>query len=319
MEIGWKRDAKVIAERFAKDDLPGFLKKEFVAKENESIVLEKKREIYLERGPGKMVINHFMKDFTDIILIDKTEKTLEKTIKKVCLADSENAEIKLLIKFRIFNADHFSKRLLGERKKLFLEDIWNEAFSDIMCRKILPQLEKKTAAELLRDAGKGVKAKIEEGIKNRFKEWGLIITLLSVNLNLPEANADVVEEEPDALEAKPRRATLEDEMDELEKERVEKDVRMELEKKQAQRDMEEAMEALELKGIMVKERELKEAEGKEKDKEKLEEELETLQKAKEVTERKFYKKELSEDSFQRMMEDLEKRIIEIETKLKRQK
>jgi hypothetical protein len=318
MEIGWKRDAKVIAERFTKDDLPGFLKKEFVAKDNEAIVLEKKREIYLEKGPGKLVINHFMKDFTDIVLIDKTEKTLEKTVKKVCLADSDGAEIRLLIKFRVLNADHFSKRLLGERKRLFLEDIWDQTFSDIMCRKVLPQLEKKTAAEVGRDAGSGMKAKVEAEIRNRFKEWGLLITLLSVSLKAPEADADAAEEKPEVTaEAKTKYTTLEEEMDELDKERLEKDVRMELEKKQTQKDMEDAMEALELKDIMVKKKELKEVEGEERG--KLTEELETLQKAKDVTERKFYKKELSEEAFQRMMEDLEKRIIEIETKLKRQK
>ena len=52
------------------------------------------------------------------------------------------------------------------------------------------------------------------------------------------------------------------------------------------------------------------------DRKKLEDDLEDLKRAKDITERKFYKKELSEESFQRMMEDFEKRIIEIEIKLR---
>ena len=60
-------------------------------------------------------------------------------------------------------------------------------------------------------------------------------------------------------------------------------------------------------------------EVKEGGSEDLEKQLEELKEAKVITERKFYKKELSEEAFQRMMEDFEKKIIEIETKLKSKK
>jgi hypothetical protein len=298
MENSWKRDTNVIAERFKKDSLPGFLRKEFLVKDDEGVVVERKGEIYLEKGPGKFSVSSLMKDFTDVVFFDKAEKTLEKTLNNVCLRDREDAILKLSLKFRILNSDHFSKNLMGEREKMLIEDVWNEIFSNILCKKVLPQFEKKKAEEILSSQEKNVKDFIEKEIKKKFKDWGLMLTSFSASLHFEDVK---VAEEIKADE---------DEIEELQKERLKKDVEMLIEKKEMQRDMEDALEALKLKEIMEKEKEASEIE-------KLEDELETLKKAKEVAERKFYKKELSEASFQRIMEDLERKIIEIETKIKR--
>ncbi|MCK5023669.1 MAG: hypothetical protein KAS04_05835 [Candidatus Aenigmarchaeota archaeon] len=51
----------------------------------------------------------------------------------------------------------------------------------------------------------------------------------------------------------------------------------------------------------------------------LEKKLKELEEAKRIAEHKFYKKELSEEAFQRMMEDFEEKIIEIEATNKKQK
>lgn len=324
--MAWKRDKNLIAERFGKDELPGFLTKEFDVKGDEFVVLEKNREIYLEKDHGKLSVSSFMGDFTDVIMVDKSEKTLENEIKNVFLADGRNIGIKLTIKFRIFNSDHFSKNMMGQRKKLFLDDVWNEMVSDVVYKKILPKLQKKPAKDFAsEDFREKAKANIEADVKRKFREWGLMLTSLSMSFNVPEEPKEELgeeekvsgEEEFEGVEKHAKAGmTIEDETEELEKERLEKEVTMELEKKQMQKDVEDAMEAMELKDIQERKRVLKETEAKENERKKLIEEMESLKKAKEITERKFYKKELSEESFQRMMEDFEKRIIEIETKLR---
>jgi hypothetical protein len=322
--MAWKRDKNTIAERFMKDELPGFLTKEFDAKGDEFVVLEKNGEIYLERDHGTLSVSSFTGDFTDILMVDKSEKTLENEIKSVFLSDGRSIGMKLTIKFRIFNSDRFSKNLMGQRKRLFLDDVWNEVVSDVMYKKILPKLQKKPAKDFASgDFRERARADIETGVKKKFRGWGLMLISLSTNFSVPDEHEDAEEEEikweePESAEkhAKPG-MTLEDEAEELEKERLEREVAMELEKKQMQKDAEDAMEAMELKDIQERKKALREKEAKEDETDKLAEELESLKRAKEITERKFYKKELSEESFQRMMEDFEKRIIEIETRLRK--
>jgi hypothetical protein len=267
-------------------------------------------------------VSSFMGHFTDILMIDKSEKTIENEVKNICLADGRSIGIKLAIKFRVFNSDHFSRNMIGERKKLFLDDIWNELVSGLLCREILPKMQRKHAKDF--SGGESVeraKAEIESGVRRKFKDWGLILTSLFTNFNVPPAEEaaadgggyDEGQELKDAGK-RPKPGTMDDEADELERERLEKEVAMELEKKQMQKDVEDAMEALELKDMQERKKTLRGSEADEG--KKLAEDLEDLKKAKDITERKFYKKELSEESFQRMMEDFEKRIIEIETKLR---
>lgn len=292
MVMEWEREGNVIAERFKKEEIPGFLTKEFLAKDNEYVVVEKGREIYRERGPGKFSISGFAGDLTNILLIDKSEKTYEGVIKNVWLPGNKKIDIEMDIKFRVFHSDHFSKRLMGERGKMFLDDIWNETLSEVMCKRILPELQKNQAKEFLKeDFIKKTKENIEVQIENRFKGWGLMLTSLSVDFKLPEK----IEEEKEEV--------VIEEKSETEKETEERGAEIELESKHAQKDMEEAMKAMASED--VKEHE-----------EELEKELEELKRAKEIAEKKFYKKELSEEAFQRMMEEFERKIIEIETKLK---
>ncbi len=325
MEMGWKREANVIAERFYSGEIPGFLRKEFVAKDGEFVVLEKENDIFLERGPGKLVISSFLDAFTDVIMVDKTEKTLAHDIKSICLTDGKSIGMKFTISFRIFNSDHLSKNLMGERKKLFVNDVLDETMSCVMCRNILPKIQKRSIRDFTKDEFREkIKSSIETCIKKKFKDWGLLMASMSVNFDVREEACQPAASSSGATcasEAKTQtmNAGEEDATSGLEGERREREVRMELEKKQMQRDMEEAIEALELKEVQEKEKELKESELSEVQTSELEEELENLKKAKDITERKFYKKELSEDAFERMMEDFEKRIIEIETRLKKEK
>ncbi len=337
MTMEWQREANVIAERFKKNEIPGFLAKEFLAKDNEFVVVERGGEIYRERGPGKFAISGFVSDLTDLLLVDKSEKTFESEVKNVWLADENKIDIKFVIKFRIFHSDHFSKNLMGERKKFSLQDVWDETLSKILYKSSLPELQKKSANEFLKeDFREDVREDIESEMKRAFKEWGLILSSLSIDFKVPEGieaekteaeggeelqeEGTEVEEPTDVGKYGTSGITREEELSELEKERVEKEVEMELGKKQAQKDTEEALEAMELKDIKDKEKMLEEMERKDLEetggKDRLKEKLEELKRAKEITEKKFYKKELSEEAFQRMMEDFEKKIIEIETKLK---
>ncbi|MEM5872087.1 MAG: SPFH domain-containing protein [Candidatus Aenigmatarchaeota archaeon] len=314
MGASWERDKLLIAERFKKDELPGFLTKEFIAKDNESIVLERKGEIYLEKGPGKITVSSFMKDFTDILLLDKGEKVIEKSLKHICFSDAKDMELKVTIKFRIANSDKFSKKLMGENDKFFIDDVWNQLFSSVFC-KIFTKWEKINFKDLLNEKEKTIQSCLENEIKKKFKEWGILLTGFFLHIQLPKYFAGF-EEKEEKIESKiqaPSTQTLETPLEkDIEKKVLEERIKMEMEKKEMYKDMEEALEALEIKELMDKEKEIKSKE----DISKFKEELKTLQKAKEVAEKKFYKKEINEKTFQKIIEDIEKRIIEIETKLK---
>ncbi|UCC92126.1 MAG: hypothetical protein JSV39_02610 [Candidatus Aenigmatarchaeota archaeon] len=187
MAMEWEREGNVIAEKFKKEEIPGFLTKEFLAKDNEFVVVEKGREIYRERGPGKFAISGFVGDLTDVLLVDKSEKTIENEVKNVWLADGKKIDIRFIIKFRIFHSDNFSKNLMGERKKLFIEDVWNEIVSNVVCKKNLPELHKNKASEFLKeDFREKAKEDMESEMKKAFKEWGLILSSLSVDFRIPE-------------------------------------------------------------------------------------------------------------------------------------
>jgi hypothetical protein len=321
MLMGWKRDKNLIAERFGRDELPGFLHKEFEAGEDESVILEKDGEIYMEKGRGKLTISNVLEDFTDIIMVDKSEKSLANEIRNVCTLDGRAVTIGITLKFRVFNSDHFSKNLMCERDKVFLSDVWEQVMSDVVCGRILPKLQKKSAKEL---AGPGfaekARSSMEDEIKKKFKTWGLLLTSLYAKFSVPDGTCDADETSETDAAAQPQRKpvlTEDDDVEDLEKERLEREVEMELQKKQTQKDMADALEAMELKEIQEKKK-LRDGAAND-ERQKLIEDLQNLRKAKEITERKFYKKELSEEAFQHMMEDFDKRIIEIETKLGRKK
>lgn len=317
--MGWKRDKNLIAERFGRDELPGFLHKEFEAGGDESVILEKNGEIYMEKGRGKLVISNVLEDFTDIIMVDKSEKTLANEIKNVCTLDGRAISINLTLKFRVFNSDHFSKNLMCERDKVFLSDVWDQMMSDVVCGRILPKLQKKSAKELAGpEFADKARSSIEDEIKKKFKTWGLMLTSLYAKFTVPDGACETVTETCTTPQPKRTGLAEDDDVEDLEKERVQREVEMELQKKQTQKDMADALEAMELKDIQEKKKKLKEGAAND-ERQKLIEDLQNLRKAKEITERKFYKKELSEAAFQHMMEDFEKRIIEIETKLGRKK
>ena len=188
MTAEWERKENVIAERFKKEEIPGFLTKEFVAKENEFVVVERGREIYRELGPGELSISGFASDLTCILLVDKSEKKLESEIKNVWLEDDKKIDINFSLKFRIFHSDHFSKRLMGERKVFSIKDLQNEIFSNVFYKKILPELQKNKAEEFLNDNFRDeASGKVESEIKNKFKHWGLILSSMSIDFKVPES------------------------------------------------------------------------------------------------------------------------------------
>jgi len=187
MPAEWERNPDTIAERFKKDEIPGFLRKEFFAKENEWVVVEKNGEIYRERGPGKFSITGFSGGVTSILLLDKGEKTIEREVKNVWLSDGKKIDITFTLRFRVFHSDHFSKRLMGERKKFTTTDVWDETLSKVLCKKILPDIEKKRAGDFLRDDFReDLKKSVEGYIKKSFRDWGILLLSISVDFRIPE-------------------------------------------------------------------------------------------------------------------------------------
>jgi hypothetical protein len=340
----WERNDDVIAERFKREEIEGIFKKKFRAKENENLVIEKHGEIYKELGSGEFTVSGLLdKDFTDLLIMDKSEKTLKRTLKNVCLKDEKRMDVHLEIRFKVFHSDRFSGNLVRSRKRLFMEDVWIDILSSLIYKKSLPEIKTHSVKEFLeKDFCEEKKEWVENDMRKVFKDWGLRLTYFSLDFKIPEGETweetEVKKEEKGEPPKKPEEIVEEGEkgvesgkskeetIAELEKERVKKEVKMELEEKETQKDMEDAMEAMDLKELKDKQEMLKRAEEKglgvgeeEEKREDLEKQLKELKEAKEITEKKFYKKELGEEAFQRMMEDFEKKIIEIETKLKSKK
>lgn len=120
----------------------------------------------------------------------------------------------------------------------------------------------------------------------------------------------------------------------LKKERLEKEVRMQLEREQESKDMESALQAMKLRKIQNgKEGPRKEKAEKspgtapkeapkeqpEDPRQKIMKRIGELKRAKDIAEKKYYKKELSEGVFKRLMESYEKRLIELQGKLESEK
>jgi hypothetical protein len=344
MATVWERNEDVIAERFRREEIEGIFKKKFRAGENEKLVIEKHGEIYKELGSGEFTVSGLLdRDFTYLLIMDRSERVMERTLKNVFLRDEGRMDIRFEVKFKVFHPDRFSSNLVRNRKRLFMEDLWADILSNLIYKKSLPEIKKHGTGEFLKeDFRKKTGEGIENDMKKMFRGWGLLLTHFSIDFKIPEGEKVREAEKPKAgakggegkepgdtvEEARiEKEESKEERIAELEKERLDREVKMELEKKEAQKDMEEAMEAMDLKEIKEKQELLKKAEEKELgigegEEEKagdLEKQLEELKEAKEIAEKKFYKKELGEEAFQRMMEELEKKIIEIESRLKSRK
>ena len=330
MVTEWERHEDIIAERFKREEIRGTFKKKFRAKKNEDIIVEKHGEIYEELGSGEFTVSGLLdKDFTDLLVLDRSERTLKKTVKNVYLKDEKRMNIHFEIRFRVFHPDRFSRNLVRNRKRLFMEDMWADILSNLLYKKSLPEIKEHKISEYTKkDLCEKMKERVKNDMEALFDKWGLRLTHFSIDFEIPEeekAEAKDIKKPEEMVEEGERKieeVSREEALAKLERERLEREVKMELEKEEMQKDMEEAIEALKLKEIKDEQSILKKAEEKELgvgEKEDLERKLEELKKAKELTEKKFYKKELSEEAFQRMMEDFEKEIIEIETKLKTKK
>lgn len=181
----WERKGNVLAERFKKNEIPGFLKKEFRAKEDEFVVFEKNNEIYRERGPGKYSFR--AGDMTGLLLIDKSEKTVDCGTKNVWLADDKRIDINCVIRFRIFHSHHFSRYFMKNRRRFSARDLRNEMLSKIAYKMILPELERKTSKDFTgEDSVEKVKGEIESCVKNFFKNCGIILSSLSIDFKFPD-------------------------------------------------------------------------------------------------------------------------------------
>lgn len=298
MAMEWEREEDVIAQRFEKNEIPGFLNKDFTARENEFLVIEKGNEIYRERGPGKFSIGALAGGLTGVLLLDKSEKTIEGEIRNVWLADNMKSDIKLTIKFRIFHSGRFSRNLMGEKKIFSVDDLWNEILSRVLYKRILPEIGKKASKDLQEEeASKSV----ERETKRAFRKWGIVMESLSLKIEFSGKDGyghdDSKQSGGKAFDRNVKKY----------------DTEMKGEIPGIGKGPEKSGDGP--GGI----KEEIESEGEEHEEKKLLLEIEKLKRAKEITESKFYKKELSQEAFERMMEDFEKRIIEIESVLKKQR
>jgi len=284
MVMEWKREGNVIAQRFKAEEVPGFLTKEFEAKDNEFVVVERGGEIYRERGPGRFSMGAMAGDFTSMLLIDKSEKVIEKDLKNVWLEEGNKIEIGFVIRFKVFHSDRFSKNLMGENRTFLVEDAWNHILSEIIYERILPGIKRRSSRDIIReDFRESVKSRFESVMKMKFSEWGLMLSSFSVDFRVTGSHAP--SEEPGPAEEA-----------ELPKD-IHKPPVIETEYKPGLEKTHEKP-------------------AQPADREQLEELLENLKKSRKVAEKKFYAKELPEEAFRVMVGDFDRKIGEIEKRLR---
>ncbi|MCD6591155.1 MAG: hypothetical protein J7K72_04250 [Candidatus Aenigmarchaeota archaeon] len=271
MTMVWERKEGVIAERFEKNEMFGGLRKEFLTKKDEYVITEKHGEILEEFGPSRFSLKSLPeRGFTHIVLVDKGEKTIDETVKKIYLAGNRIMDARFIIKFKVKESDIFLNALLKERDVISLDDIWSKTLSDVVFKKLLPRINQLQLEKIIEmNSQKSLKDWIEKAIRHTFEKWGLAVSFFFIEFIIPEHYVKTIEkaktEAKDDKTAKPE----------------------------------------------------KKPEESEKIK-KLKEELDELKKAKEIAEKKFYKKELSKEAFERMLENFEQKIIEIQTKIEKE-
>jgi hypothetical protein len=336
----WERSLAVIAQRIGKGQIPGFFRKQIVLKENEQGFLESNGEIHEEFSQGMHTVN-FEKGVKDLILVDKSEKKLTRIVEDLWTRDDKKINSKVEIVFKVYAPDKLFKNLLGVRSSLLLDDIWSQLCLDKVSKILTPAVKQKDLEQLC-GGGKTaekIEKDLQENLEDLLKQAGIELRSVSVFFSIPEEYEEflkkrgVNKETLRSLEMQKEMEfgeeetfTREEKLDELEKLRVEKEVKMQLEKEETQRDFEDALEALKLKDLKNKQKLLKEIQHAKTqmkpDKkdvknviESLTEKISELENAKEIVEKKFYKKELSEEAFNKMMENYEQKIIELETKI----
>ncbi|HLD57240.1 MAG TPA: SPFH domain-containing protein [archaeon] len=285
----WGKPDNVIAERFWKDQIPGFFKKELILEGFEVGVAKKYNTIVDVFKAGR---HNIKEDFTEVILIDTKPKVLKKVVEGLLTADDNEVSCDLEIRFSVFNPENLVANLLSSRPVLTLDNIFDELNSSLIARVLEPTVKETNIEDLQgnREVIDEIQVSFEVELKKLLEMWGIELLNLSLLWVLPDnykqylksssmrglvSKTKEKEYEEDLKGAARERSiskikgrkpdsepTTEETKSKLEKESLEKETQLQIRKMESAQDAEEALDALKLKQIMKKQKGKKE-EGEE--------------------------------------------------------
>ncbi len=298
----WKRKGNVLAQKFHKEEFPGFLRKDIKVAEGISVVLEKNGILQNILDGGKTYsFGPINSDFTHALFVDASERKLEKKIRKIRTRDVQKLSLDVEIVFRVQDVDEFRENLMKSKEMLYEDDLWNEIYMELISGVIAPHLSGLGLLEVSRNGSlrEKIGKEMEEKTGGILTGFGIEMVSFSVEWDFPKDIPKPSERGDDKVEE-----SREEEFAKLEKERAEKEAEMQLEKEKTQRDMEDALEAMELKKIKqdMSEEEIKKKIGE-------------LSRAKEIAAEKHEKKQMSREAFRKIKDECNRNIVLLQGKL----
>lgn len=283
MTYSWGKPYEVIAQRFLKNELPGMFKKELIVKEGEVCLVEKDVRIKNKFDEGKHTISSLFGgwDYQDIVLVDVSTKKLKRKITNLLTKDDDKVSCNLDIIFRIYSPEKFTKNLMVGKNLLTLEDIYIEMYDALFSKVLSPEVRKENIDDLYgnREVVDRIYAAFEVELKTLLETWGVELVDMNIIWEFPEdyeqqrEEKKMINRESDVKETEHKVALKEEEWkkeeehmkgetkleetkSELKSERAKREFEIEMSKKESAEDIEEALEGLELKNIMDKQKKL---------------------------------------------------------------
>jgi hypothetical protein len=287
----WKRKEEVVSQIFNKSEFSGTFIKHVYVKEDEAVVVEKEEELYEVLEPGERTVTSIMDSgFNFALFVDISVKNINGEIRRIDTGDGKKFDMKAGLSFRISDPVMYMDTIVDSRKFVYISDIWDELYMELLIEAILPKTREKGVGEISRDKElmKSVEKAMESKSRGILSSMGIDFVSLSVKWEFPE--------EPPAHGKK-------------------EVVELPSECGPGKRETEKQGEVEKAEEAEVKETKQKTHEEKGDPAKEIEEKIEELNKAKEIAEKKFFKNELSEEVFRKLAESYEKRIIELEGKL----
>lgn len=280
MTYSWGKPEEVVAQRFLKKQLPGMFKKEISVGDGEICLVEKDSKITNEFGSGKHTLTSmFGGDLRDIVLIDISNKIFSKKITSLLTKGGEKVGCQLDIELTIFNPEKFVRNYMKSRSLITLEDLFIDLQSQISTKVLQPEVASKNIDELYGNRGltDNIASAFEFEMKRVLETWGIELTGLTVLWEFPPEYEEELkeksaikrggrirdvqhEEELKEAEREKDLKDIEEEDDfekaktDLEKDRLKRELDLELSKKESAEDTDEALDALELKNILDKQK-----------------------------------------------------------------
>jgi hypothetical protein len=355
MAKGWERSGAVVAQRMNTVQLGGLFRKKVRVLEGETALLEEGGRTVRSLGRGDHKVGGlFSGSGRNIVFVDRNPKVIRREVKDLWTKDDKEIAAAVEVQVSVSDPDKLSITLLSSKDVITIEDLWTELRGEISSSVMAPVVKKKGIDQLQgdRNTAKEIQVSAEVGLRKKLRERGLDLISFSVEFILPgeyqdylrhrSARREEAEKAESRLEIDTERAvkereigeikgTVEDRervLDEMERERIRRETKLELEEEETQHDMRDAAEALKLKEIKDKQKMVRDSERKRlglqslqdtfapSERKRLGKRYAELQKIMEATEKKYLKRKIDNDTFKNLMQRYEQQKTELEVKMK---